>query len=437
MTLPDHARRVGALGANLAGKLRVEGPSGVARRAVRRAYQRLDAGSLDLGVLPEDVADSTTLDLLPATPVTSARPLRIGWLCTPPAVGSGGHTTMFRMVGALQAAGHSCDVVLYDRHHGSLAEAAANIARGWPHVEVPVRDVRAGFAGLDVVVATGWESAHVLASRGREPVHRAYFVQDYEPLFYPHGSEYALAADTYHFGFANIALGRMVHDRLTAVGAPSTEVLFGRDTSTYSLTNTGARSGVAVYVRPHVARRGYRLAALALADFHRRRPDQAIHVYGAAVRDLEFPVVQHGRPTPEELNQLYNQCAAGLAMSFTNISLVAYEMLAAGCTAVVNDSPDARADFRSPHAVWAAPTPAAIASALEGAVSAATPERARQAARDTQGGTWDVSGAQVVAAIEALAAGALDVGAVRSLPAPQVSADPETVRETEGDLLCT
>lgn len=344
---------------------------------------------------------------------------------------------MFRMVSALQAAGHSCEVVLHDRHNGSPTEAAANIARGWPHVDVSVRDVSSGFAGLDVVVATGWESAHVLASRGSEPVHRAYFVQDYEPLFYPHGSEYALAADTYHFGFANIALGRMVHDRLTAAGAPSTEVLFGRDTSTYSLQNTGPRSGVAVYARPAVARRGYRLAALALAEFHRRCPDQEIHVYGATVRDLEFPVVQHGRPTPAQLNELYNRCAAGLAMSFTNISLVAYEMLAAGCAAVVNDSPDARADFRSVHAVWAAPTPAGLASALETAVARATPERARQAAQDTQGGTWDVTGAQVVATIERLAAGTLDVGAVRPLPDLEVGAEPEAAHGSRGDLLCT
>ena len=434
---PDSLRRAASLRANASAKLRAEGASGLVRRVVRRIYQRLDAGALDFGLQPEDVADSASLDLQAPATVPASRPLRIGWLCTPPGVGSGGHTTMFRMVRALQDAGHVCEVVLYDRHNGSLAEAAANIARGWPHMSVGVRSVQQGFDDLDVVVATGWETAHVLASRGRDRIHRAYFVQDYEPLFYPHGSEYALAADTYHFGFANIALGRMVHDQLTAAGAPSVEVLFGRDTSTYSYENSGARSGVAFYARPPVARRGYRLATLALAEFHRRRPDQEIHVYGATVRDLGFPVVQHGRPSPGELNQLYNQCAAGLAMSFTNISLVAYEMLAAGCIPVVNDSPDARADFRSPHAVWSAATPSALASALELAVSRATPQTARQAAMDTLGGSWEITGAQVVAAIEALTAGTLDVGAVLPLADPAALSTKVTAPGAQGAFLCT
>ncbi|GAA1935204.1 glycosyltransferase family 1 protein [Nocardioides hwasunensis] len=437
MSVRDQSRRARALGTSVATKLRAEGTAGLARRAVRRAYQRLDAGELDFGLLPGDIADSATLDLLAAVPVPTPRSLRVGWLCTPPAVGSGGHTTMFRMVQALQAAGHVCEVVLHDRHNGSLSEAAANIGRGWPHLSVGVRDLSQGFEGLDVVVATGWESAHVLASRGRDPVHRAYFIQDYEPMFYPHGSDHALAADTYHFGFANIALGRMVHDRLTAAGAPSVEVLFGRDTSTYSFENAGPRSGVAFYARPPVARRGYRLATLALAEFHRRRPDQEIHVYGATVHDVDFPVVQHGRPTPAELNELYNQCAAGLAMSFTNISLVAYEMLAAGCIPVVNDSPDARADFRTPHAVWAAATPASIASALEAAVGQTTPATARRAASDTAGDTWGITGAQVVAAIEALAAGRMDVAAVKPLNLPDVEPPDVADHGTQGDLLCT
>lgn len=38
------------------------------------------------------------------------------------------------------------------------------------------------------------------------PGRRVYFVQDYEPYLYPHGSAYTLADDTYRFGFQAIAL---------------------------------------------------------------------------------------------------------------------------------------------------------------------------------------------------------------------------------------
>jgi hypothetical protein len=78
--------------------------------------------------------------------------------------------------------------------------------------------------------------------------------------------------------------------------------------------------------------------------------------------------VSHGSLTPERLNLLYNQVVTGLALSFTNISLVAEEMLAAGVVPVVNDSPLARADLRHPDVLWARPTAIALAEALQSAV---------------------------------------------------------------------
>lgn len=405
MTVTTHLRRAAALRTNVSAKLRAEGTSGVVRRVVRRAAQRLDVAALDFGLLPEDVADSTSLSLPTPPPVPPERSLRVGWLCTPPPPGSGGHTTMFRMVRALEEAGHSCEIVLHDRHGGDTAASAAVIGSAWPWVRARVRSVHDGLAGLDVVVATGWESAHVLASRSTEIVQRAYFIQDYEPMFYPHGTDHALATDSYRFGFTNIALGGMVQHRLSLLGVPSTQVTFGRDTETYHLTNTGPRSGIAFFARPDTPRRGYRLGVLALAEFHRRRPDQEIHVFGADVGDLGFPVTRHGRPSPAQLNELYNRCAAGLTLSFTNVSLVPDEMLAAGCIPVVNDTEDTRAVFDNRQAEWAVPTPHALGSALERVVAGASPERAAAAAASLVGTGWEKTGQEVLAVIEGLAGG--------------------------------
>src|SRR5689334_10120771 len=45
---------------------------------------------------------------LPGAPAAApGQPLTVGWVCTPPSAGSGGHTTMFRMVAALEAHGHT------------------------------------------------------------------------------------------------------------------------------------------------------------------------------------------------------------------------------------------------------------------------------------------------------------------------------------------
>lgn len=385
--------------AGLARRIRGETSRSVAQRVVRRAYTRLAASELEFPLLPGDIADSERLRHLSPVPIPSGRPLSVGWLCTPPGRGSGGHTTMFRMVSAFERAGHRCTVLLYDRHGGDPVEQAAVIRECWPWVAAEVRSVDAGFTGIDVGVATAWQTAHVLAARA-PALHHAYFIQDYEPFFYPRGSEYELAADTYRFGFVNIALGDMVRDRLlTEQGVESHVVPFSCDSSVYRLENTGRRNGVVFYTKPDVPRRGYRLAALALEEFHQRHPDQEIHVYGDPVRDLTVPATRHQRLTPADLNELYNRVFAGVAMSFTNISLVAEEMLAAGCIPVVNDSHDARADIASPYVAWARATPGAIAGALCRAVERPAGD-VRMISASVSGDNWTASGEQTVAILE-------------------------------------
>lgn len=362
-------------------RLRRAGIGGLAQRVAARAYRATDAQSLGFQLDPADIVGAVP-DALPVPDATpSDRPLVVGWVTSPPAAGSGGHTTLFRMVEGLEARGHRCVVFLYDRHGLDIAQRTAELRQGWPAVRAEVRDARAGISGVDAVVASSWESAHVVLSRGVGPARRLYFVQDYEPYFYPRGSEYELAAMSYRFPFRRIALGEMVAGCLRSeLGQESDVVPFGCDTDVYHLPETDrARSGVVLYAKPDVGRRGYLLARLALERFHRAHPDQEIHVYGSRPADLPFPVTFHGRLTPVELNELYGRVTAGLAMSFTNISLVAEEMLAAGVVPVVNDSPLARADLPNPYVRWAEPTPAGIAAQVAAAVE--EPEVAAHAAK--------------------------------------------------------
>jgi hypothetical protein len=384
--------------------LRRQGAGEVARRAAGRLLATLDRGSPVLPVHDADIADSRRLDLTgPARTPGPDRPMTVGWLMTPPSLGSGGHTTVFRMIRSLEAAGHRCRVLLYDRYDGDPAAYAAVVREGWPWIKADVRSLDDGLDGLDACVATSWPTAHALASRSAAPIRRLYFVQDYEPYFYPHGSLYALAEDTYRFGFRTIALGNMVAQALKEhVGLSVDTVPFGCDTETYRLTGSGARNGVVLYAKPDVDRRGYLLARLALAEFHRRHPEQTIHVYGETARDLGIPAVRHERMTPTELNALYNRTVAGFAMSFTNISLVAEEMLAAGSIPVVNDASDARADLGNAFALWAAPTPGALADGLCAAVE--RPDRdvhALAAAQSVVGRSWLETSEDVVRIIEA------------------------------------
>ncbi|MBP2418567.1 glycosyltransferase family 1 protein [Microlunatus capsulatus] len=372
--------------------------------------QRWGAGN-ELTLHEHLVADSTELQLRwPTHPAAADQPLTIGWICTPPTLGSGGHTTMFRMVEGLERAGHRCRLYLYDRHDGDLEAQRRTVREGWPGVRAEVLSSDAlpggsrptGGRPLDACIATSWESAHVLATLGAAPMQRFYFVQDYEPYFYPRGTEYALAEDSYRFGFHVLALGSMVADCLRSqLGVPSTVVDFGSDTTTYFVKSPPAeRTGVVCYARPGNPRRGWAMAELSLTRFHRRHPDVPIRIYGAHLRNLPFPAEIYPRLTPAELNDLYNRSVAGLALSFTNVSLVAEEMLSAGVVPVVNDAPEPRACLTNPSVVWAAGTPSALADALGATVSSgATLDRRATASSPTRG-SWATTAGQVVEAVE-------------------------------------
>jgi hypothetical protein len=374
------------------------------RRAVRRLYNRLDAGSLDFPLLEEDIVDSTRMrDVAAGSAAVHESPaMTIGWVCTPPGPGSGGHTTLFRMVAGMAARGHRCILYLYDRHGGDHDRHAQVIRDHWPQLAVEIRDATDGIRDVDACVASSWETAHVLASRIQGPASLLYFIQDFEPFFYPRGSLQALAEDSYRFGFTNIALGDMVARELMSRDIGCIVAPFGCDTEVYSLSNEGSRSGVVFYAKPGVDRRGYLLGKRALEEFHRRHPEQSIHLFGDAAGNWQVPVLRHKRLTPRELNALYNKTLAGLAMSFTNISLVAEEMLAAGTIPVVNDSQYARADLPNEHVEWAVPTAGGIADALslvvEDGECASRSLRAAESVRQGWGPAQEVVAAAIVEA---------------------------------------
>jgi glycosyltransferase involved in cell wall biosynthesis len=347
---------------------RNDGARALTQRVAASAYRRV--GPVDLGPTPhlfaDDIADSARLNLAePTLRPPRGAPLTIAWVIAPPSPGSGGHTTLFRMVEGLEASGHRCTLVVYDRFRGEPSAREEVIRRHWPTIRATVVDGSTEWPSADAYVATSWETAHALASRSALVTRRFYFVQDFEPYFYPRGTEYALAEDTYRFGFTTVAVGHMVADHLrTRFGTQAAVAEFGCDTTVYRHQQAGERRRVVLYAKPGVPRRGYGLAVLGLDEFHRRHPEYEIHVFGDPAARLQVPAVRHGGLAPEALSELYNSCAAGLAMSFTNISLAAEEMLACGAIPVVNDHPDARLDFPNPYAEWARPTPSGIAEAL-------------------------------------------------------------------------
>ncbi len=374
---------------------RAGGPRGTAAHVLRAVAARLVPTADELGVDPTDVP-------MRRRPVVhTARvargPMTIGWVVGPPSAGSGGHTTLFRLIRGLEQRGHRCIIHIHDRHCPGDVETSRNIID--THFEpMTARVVDAGSLStsadpsLDALIATSWPTAYVVRNAATGAA-RGYLVQDFEPWFHPAGSAAALAEATYRFGFHGIFAGRWLRNHLAAgYGMVGDSFDFGVDTGTYVNRERTPRRGVVFYARPCTPRRGFALGLIALELLAERRDDIDIELFGEDLGGMPLPFrcVDHGTLTPHGIDRVFNRCAAGLVLSFTNMSLLPYEMLASGCIPVMNDAVHNRALLDNPFVRYVEPTPEQLAAALEAAVDSPTRVMdARRAAGSVAGRDWD------------------------------------------------
>ncbi len=328
-------------------------------------------------------------------PVVPGKPLLANWVTTPPAPGSGGHTTLFRIIRYLEAHGYTNRVYFYDAYRSDQAYFES-VVRDYYDFHGPIASVDAGMHDAHIIMATGWPTAYPVFN-SRCAGKRFYFVQDFEPLFYPAGTTSSLAESTYRMGFHGISIGKCFADKLTGQYGMTVDTFdYGCDIAQYRRAASSPRSGIVFYARRDNARRGYELGLMALELLAARRPDIDIHIYGDKIGKLPFRFIDHGRISPAEINDIYNRCYAGLSLSFTNVSLVALEMLAAGCIPVVNETLEVRTDLDHPFVRYAPAYPQALAAQLEAILNVDDFDViSAEAASSVHTKTWDEAGATV------------------------------------------
>jgi glycosyltransferase involved in cell wall biosynthesis len=305
---------------------------------------------------------------------------------------------MFRIIGELERRGHTCVLYIHDRHGWAIGQHNRTVRAWWPWVRADVRELASGIDDAHAVFATSWETAYpVLASPARGV--RCYFVQDFEPSFYPAGSNALLAEATYRFGFHGITAGRWLAEHLQRnYGMRAGHFDFGCDLRHYALSGTSERDGICYFCRPSTPRRAHDLAVIALELFAARHPEVEIHSYGEPAGALPFSVTDHGLLSPSQLGELYRGCIAGLVISATNVSLVPHEMLAAGCIPVVNEAEHNRVVLDNEHVEYARATPVELSEVLSRVVSRPDRDRAAAAsaaAESVESISWEESGRQV------------------------------------------
>jgi glycosyltransferase involved in cell wall biosynthesis len=406
--MPQHRQNVFAKPWRI---IRDEGPRVFVARALMKVGATLGGSWRRMLVASEDAAavDWTEPPAAIREPIVVREgPVEIAWISSPPGPESGGHQNLFRFIKFAEEAGHRSTVYLYDTSGKSMSDTRSTLAESTAYPDLRARIVRydpsKGVApGTQAIFATGWETAYPAFL---DPSHarRFYFVQDFEPWFYPAGSEYLLAENTYRFRFHGITAGRWLARKLHAdYGMTTDHFDFAVDRSTYFLTNHDRRSEIFFYARPVTARRGFEFGVHALADFAAMKPDVTINMVGWDLRgwNVPFPHRNLSGLDISELNDIYNRCAAGLVLSLSNMSLLPLEMMASGVVPVVNDAPNNREVSNNPYIEYVAPSPLAIARRLAQIVDRSdAPEHAGAMADSIEEVDWAQSGAQFLRAFE-------------------------------------
>lgn len=304
----------------------------------------------------------------PYEPKSSKKKLSntINWVMSPPG-GGGGHQNIFRFIEHLDSKGYKNNIYIYSTFDNmTLSQAKDNVKQYCKANDLSFYRYNGKMKDAGAVFATGWETAYPVFN-DKSDAKKMYFVQDFEPLFYPMGTDYVLAENTYKFGFHGITAGKWLSDKLSKdYGMKCDYYDFSADTNVYKLENKNKRKEVFFYARPVTERRGFDLGIMALELFHKEMPEYTINLAGWDVSgyDIPFPYVNHKAMRIEELPKLYNKCSVALVMSLTNMSLLPLELLACGTIPVVNEGLNNRMVSNNSNIVYVEPSPAALASAM-------------------------------------------------------------------------
>ncbi len=347
--------------------------SSVSERCAMAAKARVDA----LERFSPDVAARMALaayglETLEETEATVSRGhMKIGWILPDIMIGGGGHRNILRAAYHLERFGYDVRLYVINTTLGSAA-LRRQIRRHFYPFAGPVSKFAGSLDGEDVVIATHWSTVDAAEAAADEAATKIYFVQDFEPAFYPMGSEYLLAEDTYRRGLYAICSGPWCARLLKAnYGMDADYFRFPIDRQVYHAQIASERSNrILFFAKPEMPRRCYSIGVEALRLVKRMRPEIEIMFFGSAseeIRKLDFTITQLAIvPTLDDLARLYANSQIGVVFSTTNPSLVPYEMMACGLPVVDLDLPGATVNYgdRRDIALLAGPLPQRIADQI-------------------------------------------------------------------------
>jgi glycosyltransferase involved in cell wall biosynthesis len=207
-----------------------------------------------------------------------------------------------------------------------------------------------GLPPADVSISTLWVTAYQLL-HFPETRRKFYLVQDFEPVFNPAGTLYALAEETYRlglYGLCNTDVMRQIYE--DEYGGHAQSFIPAVDPTVFHAEGRRIRLPgdpvtVFVYARAGHWRNCWEMASLALKDLKERLGDGVrIVAAGSWAKEdagaIDMVVKHVGLLDYRATGDLYRQCDVGLALTVSkHPSYLPLELMACGVPVVAFDSP--------------------------------------------------------------------------------------------------
>lgn len=290
---------------------------------------------------------------------------RIAWIIPFPGKGSGGHRTIIQNVNALIRHGYECDIYAESPKEIDDTTVARLIDE---YYEVCAAKCYAGFfhrEQYDLVFVTGWQTLNYVRYFGNAK--KAYFIQDYEPCFFPMGDQYLTIESSYSRGYIPLTIGKWLSGKMQSeFHAPARYFDFCADLTVYHPEpNIEKENAICYVLQPEKPRRGTTIALQALQIVKEIKPDLTIYLYGSNVEvEIPFKAEKLGIIPISKCNELYNKCLLGLCISASNPSRIPFEMMAAGLPVVELYRENNLYDLPEKGVLLAESSPASIAAAI-------------------------------------------------------------------------
>ncbi len=340
-----------------------EGFSGLTQRILLKLQAHfLDKNKYDQDFLLDDFYNYSTQDLernaqiISTFTISKNRPIRtVNWFFIPSITHPmGGVSTIFRFARYLvKERKVTNNFILCGNAQFSEKEAAEKITMYVPNIteenifKVSKLEDLKKVPASDIAIATRWDTAfHLL--RFNKTKGKFYFIQDFEPLFFPASLKYMLAESTYRFGFFGIANTIGLCEEYKQYSSCCEYFTPGVDKSIYfprerHQQNYQEPVNIFFYARPGVLRNGFELGVEVLKKL-KNKYGKKIRIYTAGAvwnsRDFNLDGVVENLGMLEnvrEVAELYRKCDIGLSFIFTkHPSYQPIEFMASGVAVVTN-----------------------------------------------------------------------------------------------------